>query len=198
MNTMKMQYRANLGDSDSRRTTVENDDNHIYFYADVDSEHSLSLMRLVRKIDVKLRTEHIARDSAEQRPIWLHIHSHGGSLFSGFSLADQLTAVKSPIYSVVEGISASAATLISMACTKRYILPNSFMLIHQLSGFLWGKHEDFRDEMSMQTKAMERLVQFYLKRSKLTEEEIRSRLTRDYWIDADTCVAEGFADEILR
>lgn len=195
-----LEYRANLAANESRRATVENDDNHIYFYTDVDSEHCLALMRTVRKIDVKLRTENIklGLESAEQRPIWLHIHSYGGDLFNGFALADQLAAVKSPIYSVVEGVSASAGTLISMACTKRYILPSSFMLVHQLSSFAYGSHEAFKDELAMQTKAMDQLVRFYLRRTKLSETEIRARLTRDYWIDADTAIVEGFADEILR
>jgi ATP-dependent protease ClpP protease subunit len=200
MNTPHLHYRANLGDKDTRSETIEHDDNHIYFYADVDSEHALALIRTVRKIDVRLRTEHLTQvdDGLPQRPIWLHVHSPGGDLFAGFSLADQLAAVQSPIYSVVEGLSASAATLISMACTRRYILSNSFMLVHQLSSFMWGSHEQFRDEMSMQTKAMSRLVQFYIKRSRLSEDEIRTRLVRDYWIDAETAVNEGFADEILR
>ncbi len=119
-------------------------------------------------------------------------------LFSGFSVADQLPMIKSPIYSVVEGICASAATLIATSCSKRYILPNSFMLIHQLSSFMWGTHEQFKDEMTLQSKAMDRLVEFYAKRSKLSADEIRTMLTRDFWIDAETCIKHGFVDEIMR
>jgi ATP-dependent protease ClpP protease subunit len=130
-------------------------------------------------------------------PIWLHIHSYGGDLFTGFSVADQLALIKSPVYAVVEGICASAATLIAMSCTKRYILPNSFMLIHQLSSFMWGTHEQFKDEMSLQNKAMERLVEFYAARSKVTVDELRQMLLRDTWLEAAACVQMGFADEIL-
>lgn len=130
-------------------------------------------------------------------PIWLHIHSYGGDLFTGFSLADQLTMIKSPVYSVIEGICASAATLVSMSCTRRFILPSSFMLIHQLSGFKWGTHEEFKDEMTLQNKAMERLVEFYARHAKPSADEVRAMLTRDYWMDAETAVAQGFADEIL-
>jgi len=196
-----VEYKANSAkDDEAPRLTVETVDNHIYFYADVDSDRCLALMRALRRTDARLRTEYAARglEGMPATPIWLHIHSYGGSLFSGFSIADQLTMIKSPIYSVVEGICASAATLIAASCTKRYILPNSFMLIHQLSSFMWGTHEQFKDEMTLQSKAMDRLVEFYAKHSKLTVDEIRAMLTRDFWIDAETCVKHGFADEIMR
>jgi ATP-dependent protease ClpP protease subunit len=196
-----IEYKTNLaGYHEPRRLTVETVDNHIYFYADVDSDRCLALMREIREVDSTLRSEYLSRgmEGMPATPIWLHIHSYGGSLFSGFSVADQLTMIKSPIYSVVEGICASAATLIAAACTKRYILPNSFMLIHQLSSFMWGTHEQFKDEMTLQSKAMDRLVEFYAKHSKLSADEIRTMLTRDFWIDAETCIKHGFVDEIMR
>jgi ATP-dependent protease ClpP protease subunit len=71
------------------------------------------------------------------------------------------------------------------------------MLIHQLSGVKWGTHEQFKDEMTLQSKAMDRLVEFYADKSKTTQEEIRNMLLRDYWMDAETCVSQGFVDEIL-
>jgi ATP-dependent protease ClpP protease subunit len=202
-----MQYKAKpipfgrqANGDDSPALTVETVDNHIYFYADVDSDRCLALIRAVRETDAELRSEHLSRglDGQPLTPIWLHVHSYGGDLFTGFSIADQLPMIKSPIYAVVEGICASAATLIVMACDRRFILPSSFMLIHQLSSAVWGTHEQFKDEMALQAKAMDRLVQFYAAHSKVSEEEIRNMLTRDFWMDAETCVSLGFVDEVLR
>lgn len=196
---------ASIGASAARghetpRLTVETVDNHIYFYADVDSDRCLALIKTIRETDAELRAEYLSRgmEGMPATPIWLHIHSYGGDLFAGFSLSDQLTMIKSPIYSVIEGICASAATLIAMSCNRRYILPSSFMLIHQLSSFKWGTHEQFKDEMQLQNKAMERLAAFYAQRSKVTEEGVRDMLTRDYWMDAEASVERGFVDEILR
>lgn len=193
--------RLALGDSDeASRLTVETVDNHIYYYADVDSDRCLALIRAVRETDSKLRAEHLSRglDGEPMTPIWIHVHSYGGSLFAAFSLADQLTMIKSPTYAIVEGIAASAATLIAMSCDKRYILPNSFMMIHQLSSFMWGKYEEFKDEMGLQDKLMERLVQFYADKTELTKKDVKKMLKRDFWMDAEECVAKGFADDILR
>lgn len=188
-------------DKGTSPNVIESVDNHVYFYSEVDSDRCLTLIRSIRELDVKLRTEQIARglDGSAITPIWLHIHSGGGSLFAGFSLADQLELIKTPVYSLVEGVCASAATMIAMACTKRYILPNSFMLVHQLSGSVWGAtHEQFKDEIVLQSKLMDRLVEFYARRSKLTPDAIRSMLQRDYWMDAETCISSGFADAIYR
>ena len=201
---MAMEFGASIGrgmgrEYDTPRLTVETVDNHIYFYADVDSDRCLALIRAIRQADSELRSEHLSRglEGTPLTPIWLHIHSYGGDLFTGFSVADQLTMIKTPVYSIVEGICASAATLISMSCTKRYILPSSFMLVHQLSGVKWGTHEQFKDEMTLQNKAMDRLVEFYARKAAVSTDDIRNMLTRDYWMDAETSLKMGFADAIL-
>ena len=196
----KEQWRAMDTDRESARLTVETVDNHIYYYADVDSDRCLALIRSIREADSSLRAEQLSRglDAEAMTPIWLHIHSYGGSLFTAFSIADQMSMIQSPIYAVVEGICASAATLIAMSCSKRYILPNSFMLIHQLSSFMWGTHEQFKDEMSLQDQLMERLVRFYAQKTNLSPKKVRKMLQRDFWMDAETCVENGFVDAILR
>jgi ATP-dependent protease ClpP protease subunit len=187
--------------TDNAPMTVETFDNHVYYYASVDSDRGLALMRAIREKDHQLRAEQLSRglDGVPLTPIWLHIHSFGGDLFAGLSLADQLATIKSPLYAIVEGICASAATLLSLSCTRRYILPSSYMLVHQLTSFVWGTHEQFKDEMALQQMLMERLVQFYVSKTKIKQPDaIKQMLTRDFWMDADKCVELGFADEILR
>jgi ATP-dependent protease ClpP protease subunit len=193
--------RANISANTSTNPmTVEVIDNHIYFYADVDSDRGLALMRAVREKDRDLRAEQLSRglEGSPMTPIWLHLYSYGGDLFIGFSLADQLAGIKSPLYVVIEGMCASAATLIALSCTRRYILPSSYMLIHQFSSFVWGTHEQFKDEMALQEMVMKRLVQFYTTHTKISDAQIRQMLTRDSWMDAETCLQLGFADELLR
>jgi ATP-dependent Clp protease protease subunit len=202
MNTLNYSAFNNLEKrADSRDRTVESIDNHIYFYADVDSDCAFDLLRELREIDATLRKKYTTRDLEDLDfplvPIWLHIHSFGGSLFSGFAVADQIRLIKSPVYSVIEGVCASAATLIALACDKRYILPNSFMLIHQLSGLMWGTHEQFKDELRLQEMAMERLIAYYTAYTPNSADALREMLTRDTWMDAPTCVERGFAETIL-
>lgn len=180
--------------------TVETIDNHVYFYSAVDSDRCLALIRAVRELDVRLRTEHISRmlpADYPKQPIWLHINSGGGYLFDGLGISDQLMQIESPIFSIVEGYAASAATLISLACTKRYILPSSFMLIHQLSGMAWGTYEQIKDEVKLLDMAMKRMVLFYTQWTKIKAEEVEELLRHDTWFDANECLERGLVDEIL-
>lgn len=179
--------------------TVEKVFNHIYFYAGVDTDRVLALIKEIRYSDDDLRGEHITRwAGAQQRhPIWLHIQSYGGSLFAGLSAADQLGAIVTPVYSIAEGCVASAATLISVACDKRYILPGAFMLIHQLSSIYWGKYEEFEDEMHLLEMLMERLVTVYTQHTNMDEAKVKTLLKRDSWFNAEECVELGLVDEII-
>lgn len=195
--TKDKEHRANAGE---KTLTVETVDNHVYFYADVDSDRVLALMRAVKEIDRELRNERISRqipDDYPQTPIWLHIHSNGGDVFAGLSAADQLRGIKTPIFSVIEGMCASAATLIAISARRRYIMPSAFMLIHQISAFAWGTHEQFKDEMRLQEMLMETLMKWYSEHSKLDPEAIREMLRRDSWMNAQQALEAGFVDAIL-
>lgn len=183
------------------KLTVETIDNHLYFYATVDSDRCLALIRAVRELDSRLRNEHITRQLPPDYPpvpIWLHISSGGGGLFAGLGMADQLPLITTPVFSIVEGYCASAATLISMACKRRYIAPSAFMLVHQLSAVAWGKYTELQDEMKLLDMAMRRLVSFYSSRSAMDEETVCEMLKRDSWFNAEQCVEHGFADEVYR
>jgi ATP-dependent protease ClpP protease subunit len=146
------------------------------------------------------RNEHLSRNLPKgypRTPIWLHVHSGGGDLFAGLSMADQLRQIDTPIYSIVEGYCASAATLISMSCSKRFIQPSAFVLIHQLSAISWGTYEQLRDDMHMYDMAMEKLVEFYKQNTKLKRKQIKEMLKRDSWFQASECLQHGLADELL-
>jgi ATP-dependent protease ClpP protease subunit len=182
-----------------QKLTVETTNNHIYFYAIVDSDRCLALMKSIRDVDNQLRNERLSRSLPEDFPyvpIWLHVNSGGGYLFDGLAVADQLKTIKTPIYSLIEGYNASAATLISMACHKRLIMPSAFVLIHQLSSFLYGSYEQLKDDVHMLDMAMAHLVTFYTEHSHLEEEEIRAMLRRESWFNAQEALEKGFVDEI--
>ena len=191
---------AHSGQSDIP-LTVEAYENHIWFYSDVDSDRSLALIRELKQTDQWLRSQHITFDLDKvdhpQTPIWLHINSDGGDLMSALALVDQIKMIQTPIYSVIEGLAASAASLIAMSCTRRYILPRSFVMIHQLSSMAWGTHEEFKDEMGLQDMLMDILVNFYKEHSGLKKKKIRAMLKRNTWMNAQQAFERGFVDEIL-
>jgi len=182
--------------------TVETFDNHIYFYADVDTDRCLDLIRKIRETDNELRRQATSRmlpDDHPPVPIWLHIQSNGGELFTGLNIADQISKIQTPIYSIVEGMCASAATLISLAANKRYILPSSFMLIHQITSWGWGriKYDELKDEMHLQNMLVEQLYSFYSKRTMMNKTTIKKLLKKDSWFNAEQCIELGLADVVV-
>ncbi len=184
-----------------RRLTVESIGNHVYFYSDVDTDRCLDLIRQVRDIDNMLRHERVSRElpnGHDDVPIWLHINSGGGDGFTGRAVADQFQRIQSPIYTVVEGYCASAATFISMAGKRRYILPSSFMLIHQASAWKFGSYTytELKDEMKLFEMFMAEVTAFYAQHSKLTEAQLKDMLEHDFWMNAEQALEYGLVDEI--
>ena len=91
-------------DDKEKRLTVETTANHVYFYATVNTDRCLAMIREVRDLDNTLRNERFTRnipDGESHVPIWLHIQSNGGDLFAGLAAADQLEKFATPIYSIV-------------------------------------------------------------------------------------------------
>jgi ATP-dependent protease ClpP protease subunit len=191
---------SKIADSGSNSLTVTTFNNHVNFYSDVNSDRCLALIQSIREIDTQLRNERATRmlpDDFPMTPIWLHINSDGGYLFDAFAVADQMRSIKSPIYAIAEGVCASAATLIHLAATKRYALPNAMFLFHQLSGGRWGTHEQFEDELFVQNTLMDKIVKLYVDRTRVHEAVIREMLTRDSWFDVQKALEYGVIEGVL-
>lgn len=171
----------------------EKERNHIYFYGDVSPDTCLDLNRKINNLNKELLKHAIEYDCAPPN-IFLHINSNGGCLLSAMSCVDTIRNSRVPIVSIVEGSAASAATIISMVCHRRYITDNSFMLIHQLSTGIYGKYEEIKDDYINDTKFMERLYTLYRTHTKMTNAKIKTVLARDIWWDSQECISNGLVD----
>ena len=174
---------------------ISRENNHVYFYSEV-SRHSI--YKLITCL-------HEARDYAvltsmklniDEIPIYLHINSNGGFIFAANSAVDLIMNSNVPIYSIVEGACASAATLISIVCKKRYIRPNSYMLVHQLSGCASGKMSEIDDEHANLTKLTNRTKDIYLEYTKMSKKTLSAMMKQDVWLDSDESIRHGLADEL--
>jgi ATP-dependent protease ClpP protease subunit len=176
-------------------TSLDKDKNHIYFYSDVDQYSCLELNKKINDLNKEL-LQHAIEYEVEPPNIYLHINSFGGSLFAAFSTIDTILNSKIPIISIIEGCAASAATIISIVCHKRYCTANSFMLIHQLSTGAMGKYEEMKDDFLNDTKLMELLYKLYKNHTKMDLKTIKRVLKRDLWWESNECLKNGLIDEI--
>lgn len=183
-------------DEDDDSSSVETTGSRIFFYSEVSKDSVLSLNKQLRCLSTKLL------DISQQYeinvpPIRLHINSPGGSLLDCFASVDYIQNSKIPIYSIVEGSAASAATIISVVAQKRMMYKNSYMLIHQLSGGMWGKYEEMVDDFKNATVLMDRINEIYKTHTKIPANILKEILKRDLWFDSKTCLKYGLVDEVI-
>lgn len=173
------------------------DNNELYFYNDVNTDSALVLNKTLSDLTRQLLITQITFDLKETPHIKLHINSDGGEVFGALSIIDRIQSSKVPIHSYAEGLVASASTLISVSCHKRYIRRNTILLIHQVRSWFEGTYDDFNDEKQNMDLIMKIVKDVYLKHTKFTEEELNTLLKRDIYLNAEDAIKYGLADEII-
>ena len=167
--------------------------NHIYFYSEVDRQSIHTLINLLKNAEEYCCT--LARVTSTKRmPIYLHINSEGGCIFSAFNAIDYIQASRVPVHTIIEGAAASAGTLISICGAKRYMRPNAHMLIHQLSSECWGKMAEIEDQYSNLKHLMIRIKAMYKNNTSIPEKELRKLLKKDLWLDSEKCAEYKLID----
>jgi len=186
--------------------SVTYDDNHIYFYGDVNTKNILNLIRYIRFINNKLSLleNELSKYSTNydtdcDMNIYLHINSCGGYICDAFAALSHIIDSKHPIISIVEGYAASAATFLSIVCHKRQITSFSSMLIHQLSSGCYGTYEQLEDDHENNRYLENNIKNLYIKYSdgKLNERVLEKVLKRDLMWDPQKCLKYGLVDEII-
>ena len=183
------------GDVGNNSSAVESHDNCIMFYGEVNEENAKLLNKSLRNMDKDLQIVKVKY--GVDVPIKLYINSYGGSIFAGFSTVDTIKSLVIPVHTYIDGAAASAATLISVVGEKRFIHKNSYMLVHQLSSLMWGKYEEFKDEMENLDLLMARIKEIYKEHCSIPKKELDDILKHDLWLDSAKCVKWALVDEIV-
>jgi len=127
----------------------------------------------------------------------VEIHSYGGSVVVGKGIHDKLLEHPANKTAVIYGICASAATYAALACQKVQIPANSFFLIHNSSGIVFGNANDMRQAADMLDVADESIAALYAARTGKSLEEIQDIMDADTWMSGTDAVAMGLADEVI-
>lgn len=182
-------------DNEETRRKIMRENNHIYFYAEVDRGSIFELIELIRKCEIdNMITAH--KNSLDEIPIFLHISSFGGSLLDAFTAIDVIQSCKVPVHTIIDGPTASAGTLISVVGRKRYMRPSSYMLIHQLSSSSWGKMAELEDDYENNRMLMQKIKDIYTKQASIPKKQLADILKHDLWWDFEKCMKYGLIDEI--
>jgi ATP-dependent Clp protease protease subunit len=128
----------------------------------------------------------------------LRINSPGGSVFDALAIYNTLRRHPANVTGYVDGIAASAASVIAMAADKLIMPANTFLMIHDPSGVAMGTAEDMRDMSDILDRIKTALVSTYERKvgDNLSTEDIAAMLADESWLTAEEAVGFGFADEI--
>ncbi|MBX9765446.1 ATP-dependent Clp endopeptidase proteolytic subunit ClpP [Patescibacteria group bacterium] len=135
-----------------------------------------------------------------KKDVYLYINSPGGSVSAGMAILDTMNYVKPDIATVCVGIAASAAAVILSAGKKgkRYTLPNSEVMIHQVMGGAEGQATDIAIAAKHILRTKDNLNKILAKNTGKTAAEVEKDAERDYWMTADEAKKYGIIDEIYK
>lgn len=126
----------------------------------------------------------------------VRINSPGGDAFEGVAIYNVLRALKKPINVHIDGIAASAASIIAMAGDTITMGPNTMMMVHNAWTICAGDGDDMRKCADTLDKISVSIGQTYVVKTGKTADEIKAIMDAETWMGAQECVDEGFATAI--
>jgi len=129
-------------------------------------------------------------------PIYLFINSEGGDYFAGLSAMDHIKNMKYPVYTVIDGMVASAGTFISLAGKKRFMMKSSWVLIHQIKSWLGGMftHEELKDSYENSDNFMKSLNKMYSEHTNISNKKLETFFKHDLYINSEEAIKMGIVD----
>lgn len=132
--------------------------------------------------------------------IKLYINSPGGVVTSALAIYDTMQYVKSDVQTICVGLAASGAALLLAAGTKgkRFILPNSEVLIHQVMGGAQGQATDVDIHAKHILKLKDKLNRILARHTSQKIDKITKDTDRDYFMSAEEAKEYGIIDKIIK
>ena len=127
--------------------------------------------------------------------VW--INSPGGDCVAAAQIYNMLMDYPHDVTVKIDGIAASAASVIAMAGTKVLMSPVSMMMIHNPATAAFGDHEEMQKAMDMLSSVKDSIINAYEIKTSLSRSKISHLMDSETWMDANKAVELGFADDIM-
>lgn len=145
-------------------------------------------------------TPELFRDelNAGQGNITVWINSPGGDCVAAAQIYNMLMDYKGDVTVKIDGIAASAASVIAMAGTRVCMSPVSMMMIHNPATIAFGDTAEMKKAINMLAEVKESIMNAYEIKTGLDRNKISHLMDAETWMDAHKAVELGFADDILQ
>ncbi len=134
-----------------------------------------------------------------KKDIYLYINSPGGSVYDALAIYDTMQYVTNDVQTVGIGVQASAAAFLLSSGTKgkRYLLPNSTVMIHQPSSGTRGKVTDQEIDLRESLRVKKLLEEIMAKNTGQKAARIHEDMERDKWLNAKEAKDYGIVDQVI-
>ena len=127
--------------------------------------------------------------------VW--INSPGGDCVAAAQIYNMLTAYNGKVTVKIDGIAASAASVIAMAGDTVLVSPVSMLMIHNPATIAYGDHAEMQKAMDMLSEVKESIINAYVLKTGLSRARLSHLMDAETWMDANKAVELGFADDII-
>jgi ATP-dependent Clp protease protease subunit len=131
--------------------------------------------------------------AGEFSSITLRINSPGGDLFEGVAIYNLLKASGKPVTCIVDGLAASAASLIAMAGDTCAMGDGSCMMIHQAMGIVGGYSSDFRKMADVLDTVSDSAADIYVTKTGMKKDKVLALMAAETWMTPQEAIDQGFA-----
>jgi ATP-dependent Clp protease, protease subunit len=134
-----------------------------------------------------------------KKDIFFYINSPGGSVYDALAIYDTMQYITNDVQTVGIGSQASAAAFLLSCGTKgkRFLLPNSTVMIHQPSYGTQGKITDMEIDLKEAIRLKRRLNEIMAANTGQPIDKIAADMERDYWMPADEAKKYGLVDKVI-
>ena len=130
-------------------------------------------------------------------PVTIWLNSPGGDCIAASQIYTMLMDYKGDVTVKIDGIAASAASVIAMAGTKVLMAPTALMMIHNPMTMAYGNHEDMEKAIDMLDEVKESIINAYEIKTSMTRAKLSHLMDSETWMNANKAIELGFADDIL-
>ena len=128
--------------------------------------------------------------------VW--INSPGGDCVAAAQIYNMLMDYKGDVTVKIDGIAASAASVIAMAGTKVLVSPVSMLMIHNPMTAAFGNSEEMQKAIEMLSSVKDSIINAYEIKTGLSRAKLSHLMDAETWMDAGKAVELGFADEVMK
>lgn len=138
-------------------------------------------------------------NESSDKDIILYINSPGGSVYDALAIYDTMQYVTNDIQTVGIGVQASAAAILLSSGTKgkRFLLPNSTVMIHQPSSGTRGKVTDQEIDLREALRVKKLIEEIMVKNTGQKAAKIHTDMERDFWMTAEDAKKYGLVDDVI-